>query len=123
MATMRPSRMTIVALSIGAPPVPSITRAPRKAVAWACASLDTPMTNANHAPISEQSGLIRRIANPPLNDQMFSCFRAGRGYHIRGRLCVTANLAVNVSDGSIGDIAAYARHDRFGYDKRTFARR
>src|SRR5262247_3957611 len=55
MATMRPSRMTIVALSIGAPPRPSITRAPRRAVVWASAAVDVPMTSAKDTPISEQS--------------------------------------------------------------------
>src|SRR5262245_53197352 len=58
---MRPSRMTIVALSIGAPPRPSITRAPRRAVVWASAAVDVPMTSAKDTPISEQSRLIPLI--------------------------------------------------------------
>src|SRR5215468_1956102 len=58
---MRPSRMTIVALSIGAPPRPSITRAPRRAVVWASAAVDVPMTSAKDTPISEQSRLIPPI--------------------------------------------------------------
>src|SRR4029450_6234634 len=61
MATMRPPRMTIVALSIGAPPRPSITRAPRRAVVWASAAVDVPMTSAKDTPISEQSRLIPLI--------------------------------------------------------------
>src|SRR5262245_27255126 len=58
---MRPSRMTIVALSIGAPPRPSITRAPRRAVVWASAAVDVPMTSAKDTPISEQSRPIPLI--------------------------------------------------------------
>src|SRR5215469_12127227 len=61
MATMRPPRMTIVALSIGAPPLPSITRAPRRAVVWASASVDAPMTSVKDIP-SEQNRLMPRIA-------------------------------------------------------------
>src|SRR5215475_8875677 len=61
MATMRPSRMTITALSIGAPPRPSITRAPRRAVVWASAAVDVPMTSAKDTPISEPSRLIPLI--------------------------------------------------------------
>src|SRR5262245_59838507 len=92
MATMRPSRMTIVALSIGAPPVPSITRAPRKAVVCAYASLDTPMTNANHAPIREQSRLIPLIMNPPTNDQVLPCSGLAEAITSYSRILVTEGI-------------------------------
>src|SRR5262245_57070581 len=58
---MRPSRMTIVALSIGAPPRPSITPAPPRPAVWAFAAVDVPMTSAKDTPISEQSRPIPLI--------------------------------------------------------------
>src|SRR5262249_27803646 len=99
MATMRPSRMTIVALSIGAPPLPSITRAPRRAVVWASASVDAPTRSAKDAPISERNRRRPRIAK----SSQWVSRRFRRNVFAKQRLGV-GWLSVDASDENIAHI-------------------